>query len=115
MIKIPLNLTEALDELNSQLDDEEKEKIRNLGEDEFVILSHMFMGQNLRNLWLYPEGSPLMKFFKDEGLFMEDDMSDIILRSFYRYLKGEDIRLKETIDIPCEIKSCIINYCKLQY
>jgi len=92
MIKIPLNLTEALDELNSQLDDEEKEKIRNLGEDEFVILSHMFMGQNLRNLWLYPEGSPLMKFFKDEGLFMEDDMSDIILRSFYRYLKGEDIR-----------------------
>jgi len=91
MIKIPLNLTEALDELNSQLDDEEKEKIRNLGEDEFVILSHMFMGQKLRNLWLYPQDSPLKKFFKDEGLFMEDDMSDIILRSFYRYLKGEDI------------------------
>lgn len=88
MIKIPSNLTEALDELNSQLSDEDKEKIQNLGEDEFVTLSHMFMGQKLRNLWLYPEGSPLLKYFRDEGLFMEDDMSDIILRSFYRYLKG---------------------------
>jgi len=97
-IKIPLNLTEALDELNSQLDDEEKEKIQNLGEDEFVILSHMYMGQKLRNLWLYPEGSPLRKFFKDEGLFSEDDMSDIILRSFYRYLKGEEIGYEEQLE-----------------
>jgi len=76
--------------LESQLEDQEKDQIRNLGEDEFVTLNHMFMGQKLRNLWLYPHDSPLRKFFKDEALFSEDDMSDIILRSFYRYLKGED-------------------------
>lgn len=98
MIKIPSNLTDALDELSSQLSDEDKEKIKNLGEDEFVTLSHMFMGQNLRNLWLYPKGSPLRKFFKDEGLFSEDDMSDIIQRSFYRHLKDEDIRYEEQLE-----------------
>jgi hypothetical protein len=97
MIKIPANLDEALEELNAQLSDEDQEKIRNLGEDEFVTLSHMFMGQKLRNLWLYPKESPLRGFFKDEGLFHEDDMSDIILRSFYRHLKGEDIRYEELL------------------
>lgn len=97
MIRIPSNLTEALLELESQLSDEDKEKIRNLGEDEFVTLSHMFMGQKLRNLWLYPQDSPLRKFFSDEGLFSEDDMSDIILRSFYRHLKDEDIRYEEQL------------------
>lgn len=79
MIKIPTNLQEALQELESQLSDEEKDKIMNLGEDEFVTISHMFMGQKLRNLWLYPQDSPLRKFFRAEGLFHEDDMSDIIL------------------------------------
>lgn len=97
MIKIPSNLDEALTELNSQLSDEDKEKIRNLGEDEFVTLSHMFMGQQLRNLWLYPKESPLRGFFRDEGLFHEDDMSDIILRSFYRHLKGEDVGHEEQL------------------
>jgi hypothetical protein len=39
----------------------------------------------------------LLEFFKAEGLFLEDDMSDILLRSFYRYLKGEDIRYEEQL------------------
>jgi len=98
MIQIPTTLQEALQELESQLEDEEKEKIRNLGEDEFVTLSHMFMGQKLRNLWLYPKDSPLREFFKAEGLSHEDDMSDIILRSFYRHLRGEDIRYEEQLE-----------------
>jgi len=37
------------------------------------------------------------KIFSEEGLFSEDDMSDIILRSFYRYLKDEDIRYEEQL------------------
>ena len=98
MIHIPSTLNEALIELESQLSDEEKEQIRNLGEDEFVTLSHMIMGQKLRNLWLYPQESPLRKFFKDEGLFSEDDMSDIVLRSFYRYLKGKDVKYEEQLE-----------------
>ena len=98
MIIIPTTLQEALLELESQLEDEEKDKIRNLGEDEFVTLSHMFMGQKLRNLWLYPKDSPLREFFRAEGLFHEDHMSDIILRSFYRHLKGEDIRYEEQLE-----------------
>ena len=98
LISIPRNLNEALQEIESQLEDEEKEKIRNLGEDEFVTLSHMFMGQKLRNLWLYPKDSPLREFFKTAGLFHEDHMSDIILRSFYRYLKDEDIRYEEQLE-----------------
>lgn len=98
MTIIPSNLTEALTKLDSQLSDEDKEKIKNLGEDEFVTLSHMFMGQQLRNLWLYPKESPIRKFFKDEGLFLEDDMSDIILRSLYRQLQGEDIRYEDQLE-----------------
>jgi hypothetical protein len=98
MISIPSNLAEALQELESQLSDEDKEKIQDLGEDEFVTLSHMFIGQKLRNLWLYPKDSPLYEFFNAEGLFHEDDMSDIILRSFYRHLRNEDIRYEEMLE-----------------
>ena len=98
MIQIPTTLQEALQELESQLEDQEKDKIRNLGEDEFVTLSHMFMGQKLRNMWLYPKDSPLYEFFNAEGLFHEDDMSDIILRSFYRHLRGEDIRYEKQLE-----------------
>lgn len=98
MIHTPTNLTEALQELESQLSDEDKEKIRDLGEDEFVTLSHMSMGHKLRNLWLYPKDSPLRKFFLDEDLFHEDDMSDIVLRSFYRYLQDENIRYEEQLE-----------------
>jgi hypothetical protein len=47
--------SEALQELVSHLSDEDKEKIRDLGKDEFVTLSHMFMGHKPRNLWLYPK------------------------------------------------------------
>ena len=104
MIKTPSNINECLLELDSQLEDEEKEQIRNLGEDEFVTLSHMFMGQKLRNLWLYPQESPLRKFFKDEGLLSEDDMSDIILKSFYRHLKEEDIRYEEQLERKARYK-----------
>ena len=97
MINIPSNISKALQELESQLSDEDKERIRNLGEDEFVTLSHMFMGQQLRNQWLYPKESPLRGFFKEEGLIMEDDMSDIILRSLYRFLHEEDIKYEEQL------------------
>jgi hypothetical protein len=94
---IPANLDEALRELESQLKDDEKAEILGFEEEDFVIMSHMFLGQELRNQWLYPGDSPLLEFFKAEGLFLEDDMSDILLRSFYRYLKGEDIRYEEQL------------------
>lgn len=97
MKKIPVNIDEALRELESQLKDGEKAEILGFEEEDFVITSHMFLGQELRNQWLYPGDSPLLKFFKAEGLFHEDDMSDILLRSFYRYLKGEDIRYEEQL------------------
>lgn len=98
MIRIPSTLQEALQELESQLSVEDKEKILAMEEWEYIRLSKIYISDKLKMQWLRSQDSLLKKFFKAEGLFHEDDMSDIILRSFYRHLKGEDIRYEEQLE-----------------
>ena len=55
------------------------------------------MGQWLRNNWGLWSGSRLKEWFEDRGIFHTDDMSAIILTSFWREVNGEPIKLDEQI------------------
>lgn len=89
MIPIPTNLTESIEELLSQLPDEDKEKILNGEEWEFVKLGSIFIGEKLRSSWLRPHDSPLRKYFIDLEVKNIDDMVEIVLREFFRQLNQE--------------------------
>jgi len=43
-------------------------------------------------------GSRLSKYFNDIGISHPDDMSGIILKSYYRRLNNLDIELKKQVD-----------------
>lgn len=89
MIQIPTTLPEALQKLESQLSDEDKEKILEGEEWEFVKLGSMFIGEKLKNSWLRAQDSPLRRYFVELEVTNVDDMVDIVLRELYLQLVGK--------------------------
>ena len=87
----PKNLTECIQMLDKNLKKQEKEYIKTLTEEEFFMESHFTLGMGIRNEWIRSGNSELVKFFSDEGVKHPDDMSAMILTSYYRHLLGKEI------------------------
>ena len=87
----PKNLTECIQMLDKNLKKEDKEYIKTLTEEEFFMESHFTLGMGIRNEWIRSGNPELVKFFSDEGVKHPDDMSAMILTSYYRHLLGKEI------------------------
>ena len=87
----PKNLTECIQMLDKNLKTEDKDYIKTLTEDEFFMESHFTIGMGIRNEWIRSGNPELVKFFLDEGVKHPDDMSAMILTSYYRHLLGKEI------------------------
>ena len=87
----PKNLTECIQMLDKNLKKQEKEYIKTLTEEEFFMESHFTLGMGIRNEWIRSGNPELVKFFSDEGVKHPDDMSAMILTSYYRHLLGKEI------------------------
>ena len=87
----PKNLTECIQMLDHILKKEDKEKAKTLTEEEFFMESHFSLGMGIRNEWIRSGNPELVKFFLDEGVKHPDDMSAMILTSYYRHLLGKEI------------------------
>lgn len=87
----PKNLTECIQMLDKNLKKQDKEYIKTLTEDEFFMESHFTIGMGIRNEWIRCGNPELVKFFSDEGIKHPDDMSAMILTSYYRHLLGKEI------------------------
>ena len=87
----PKNLTECLQMLDKNLKTEDKEYIKTLTEDEFFMESHFTIGMGIRNEWIRSGSPELVTFFLDQGVKHPDDMSAMILTSYYRHLLGKEI------------------------
>jgi hypothetical protein len=71
----------------------------NNSENSATANAHHSIGQWIRNNWgLWKEEGELYKWFKENEINHPDDMSSIILTSFYRYKKNQDIRLVEQFE-----------------
>ena len=86
----PKNLTECIQMLDKNLKKEDKEYIKTLTEDEFFMESHFTIGMGIRNEWIRSGNPELVKFFLDQGVKHPDDMSAMILTSYYRYLTNSN-------------------------
>jgi hypothetical protein len=92
----PANLIEAVEQLKKIQNDSLKQKITSISERDFLSNSRA-LGIWIRNKWGLWKGKKLSKYFNALGIFNPDDMSSIILTSYYRELKGLDWRLDEQI------------------
>lgn len=92
-VYIPKNLNDAISELNKNFSDSLKIEIRKMSEDEFSGRFHMGSGLWMRNNWGLWGGSRLSVYFNKLGIYHPDDMSGIILDSFYRTLTNKPIEL----------------------
>lgn len=97
-IYIPTDLDDALTRLDSLLGPDQAEQVRSMdSEDEFSASAHFGLEMWLRNNWGLWGGSRLAAYFNEIGVYHPDDMSGIILDSYYRRLHGQPIRLEEQV------------------
>ena len=86
----PKNLTECIQMLDKNLKKQDKEYIKALTEEEFFMESHFTLGMGIRNEWFRSGNPELVKFFLDQGVKHLDDMSAMILTSYYRHLTNSN-------------------------
>jgi len=94
----PKNLDEALLQLDKWFSDSTKQNIKSMTEKDFVAKSDFGLGMTIRNDWGLWRKHELAKYFNGLGVNHPDDMSGVILRSYYRKLIGSDLRVKEQVD-----------------
>lgn len=95
-IYIPSDLEDSFVELKRILSPAMLKNM-NEGSEESMIGYHMSLGLWIRNNWGLRGGSRLSKYFNKIGIDNADDMSGIILDSFWRHLHSKPIKLKEQV------------------
>jgi hypothetical protein len=81
--------------LDGSLEPEEKLAFMQKPEREAVVEAHFGVGLYIRNQWLRSGKSALAALLADKGAQSFDDMSSMILTSYWRHLHGQAIRLEE--------------------
>ena len=112
-MEIPKNLEECyielekLEDIESWLKKSENEAWQvGMGMDvqfPFPAVAHHGIGMWIRNNWgLWKSEGELFNWFKENEINHPDDMSGIILKSFYRHKNNLDIELYEQIEHSVE-------------
>ena len=95
-VYIPKDLDDSIETLTGMLFDEDYQALRS-GTEEDILMEHHYLGRHLRNEWGLWQDSRLAKWFNEKGIHHADDMSSIILTSFWREANSELIKLDEQI------------------
>jgi len=93
---IPTNLDECFIELLQELTDEDITEIK-AGSEKDLSIWHHSLGRWMRNHWGLWKDSDLAKWFNSIGIHHADDMSGIILASFWRHLHSKQIHLSDQV------------------
>src|SRR4029079_7994312 len=90
---IPSDLDDALGEIDRGMDRRGRNEVLSFATEDDMIKSHFGLGQWLRNNWGLWGGSQLADYFNNLGVHHPDDMSGIILDSYWRKLHHQPIDL----------------------
>jgi hypothetical protein len=94
---IPTDLDDAHRELEKMLSAQEFEHIKAMTNEDGMIEYHMSLGMGLRNQWGLWRDSRLARYFNQLGVHHPDDMSGIILETFWCKLHSLPFRLDERV------------------
>ena len=95
-VYIPKDLEDCFRELKSMFHPSFIGEIKQ-GTEKNMIKYHFVLGMWIRNNWGLWGGSRLKDYFNGLGIFHPDDMSGIILDSFWRHLNNRPIKLQKQI------------------
>lgn len=95
---VPTTLAEAHAQLEKQLPEEELRKIDAMKSEDDMIEYHFGLGMGIRNSWGLWGPSPLAEHMRELGFTHADDMSSVILETFWCKRHGKDFRIKEQAD-----------------
>jgi hypothetical protein len=93
----PSTLEECFSSLKEMLSEEDLRALPQMTKNELSRLHHG-LGRWIRNNWDLWQGGPLAEYFKTLGLHHPDDMSGLIIESFWHHLRNEPL------DIVAQIK-----------
>lgn len=93
---IPSNLIECFSFLNEMLAPESIEEFKAVSEKE-CCAGHFGIGMWMRNNWGLWGGSKLRDWFNKQDVWHADDMSGIIMTSYWRNLNNLPINLEEQV------------------
>ena len=98
-IYIPKDMDEAIDSLDVIISPEDKRYITDsLTLDGFRINCHHGLGMWIRNNWGLWGGSRLQRYFLDKNVYHPDEMSDYILKAYYKKkIQGLDYATEDDI------------------
>jgi len=86
----PKTIEEAVEILESCLEEEDRKEILENDLNSLLSLSHMGLGMTIRNCWVYRDDSNLLA---DDGPFFighPDMVSEEILEAFFRKVKSDN-------------------------
>ena len=92
---VPSTLAEAHALLEEQLAEEELRTIDAMKSEEEMIEYHFGAGMGMRNSWSLWGDSPLAKHLRELGFTHADDMSAVILETFWCKRHNKELRIKE--------------------
>ncbi len=95
-VYIPKDLEDSFKELDKMLSKELKDTIRR-GKESQMSEHHFGLGLWLRNNWGLWQGLRLAQWFNKQGIFHPDDMSAIILDSYWRRSNKKPLELAKQI------------------
>jgi uncharacterized protein DUF6794 len=87
-------MEEAFAVLDTTLSQAAREQFRNMPVDKAVTHAHMGLGMYIRNEWFRRGRSSLPTKLHSLGARHIDDMSAMVLTSYWRYLNGKPIELE---------------------
>ncbi len=90
---VPKDLDEALAELDEILGEEARAVLLRVDANDKIVY-HMGLGARLRKNWGLGEDSCLAQYFASFGIENPNDMSAILLESYWRRLHGRPIELE---------------------
>jgi hypothetical protein len=96
-IKIPSTLAEVHEELERLLPKEELAKIDAMESEDEMIEFHFGAGMGMRNSWGLWGDSRLAKHMRDLGFTHADDISAVILDTFWCKRHQKDLRIEERV------------------
>src|SRR5215467_3569471 len=89
-VYIPADLEDTFKELSHMLHPKLIEKMK-AGSEQNMAQYHLGLGMWMRNNWALWKGSRLSEWFNQKGIHHPDDMSGVILDSFWRHLNSKPI------------------------
>jgi hypothetical protein len=97
-VRLPRTVSDAHERLVKLLPDSVLRRMRS-GTEEDMVQYHFGLGMWMRNNWgLWTRNSGLYKFFDSAGVHQPDDMSGIILSTFWCRLNNHDQEIQRRID-----------------